>query len=104
MALEPHFRYRPGCSAARCQEAAIYKIAATWSDGTSRELKNYGLACERHREQELAAARRHHEGLRLAADEIVGPVSLYLLRPGCRDAELVPFGTEATGDSGAGCG
>jgi hypothetical protein len=104
MGLELLFHYRPRCSAVLCEEAAIFKIAATWSDGTSRELKNYGLACERHREQELAAARRHHEGLRLAADEIVGPVSLYLLRPGCRDAELVPLGTEATGDSGAGCG
>ena len=31
-------------------ELAIYKIAAAWSDGTSRELKNYGLACETHRD------------------------------------------------------
>ncbi len=37
-----------------CRAPAVYKIAATWSDGSSRELKNYGLACEGHRDQELA--------------------------------------------------
>ena len=81
MIVEPLFRYRPGCSAAHCKAPARYKIAAAWSDGLFRELKNYGLACEQHREQELATARRRHEGLRLAGDETVGPVELYVLRP-----------------------
>jgi hypothetical protein len=95
MACERPFHYRPGCSAPRCREPALYKIAATWSDGSSRELKNYGLACEQHRDQELALARRHHQRLRLAEDESVGSVELYLLRPGCRDAALVPIPTAA---------
>ena len=51
------FRYRPGCSAPGCDRPALYKIAAIWSDGTSRELKNYGLACENHRDLQLSAAR-----------------------------------------------
>jgi hypothetical protein len=69
----------------------VYKIAATWSDGSSRELKNYGLACEVHRDSQLAIARAHHQGIRLSDGETVGPVELYLLRWGCRDAELVPL-------------
>jgi len=85
------FRYRPSCSAGRCDQPAVYKIAATWSDGSSRELKSYGLTCEVHRDSYLAAARRHHEGLRLSDGETVGPVEIYLLRSGCRDAELVPY-------------
>jgi len=66
----------------------VYKIAAAWSDGTSRELKNYGLACESHRLSQLERARSDHKGLRLAEGESVGPIELYLLRDGCRDAEL----------------
>jgi hypothetical protein len=91
MALEPQFRYRPGCSTVGCTAPALYKIAATWSGSSSRELKNYGLACELHREEALAAARPHLEGLRLAEGETVGSLDLYLLREGSRDAELVPL-------------
>ena len=90
MVCEKPFHYHPECSASRCGNPAVYKIAAAWSDGSSGELKNYGLACEQHRDQELAVARQHHQGLRLAEAETVGPVELYRLRPGCRDAELVP--------------
>jgi hypothetical protein len=93
METEKPFRYRPLCSALACQRPAVYKIAASWSDGSSRELKNYGLACAVHRDAQLEAARRRHAGLRLSDDETVGPVELFLLRPGCRDAELVPVET-----------
>ncbi len=103
MPLEPQFRYRPSCTWASCEAPALYKIAATWSGGSSRELKNYGLACEQHRDQLFAAAGRNHERLRLAEDETVGPLELYFLRGGCRDAELVPLRSElihASADSG----
>jgi hypothetical protein len=82
------FRYIPGCSAPGCDHPAIYKIAAAWSDGTSRELKNYGLVCESHRDVLLTLARSHHQGLKLSDGESVGPVELYVLRTGCRDVEL----------------
>jgi hypothetical protein len=102
------FRYQPACSAADCRSPAIYKLAATWSDGTSRELKNYGLACARHCDSQLEAARRRHQALRCSADETVGPVDVYLLQAGCRDAELLPApraransGGEPTGEAGA---
>jgi hypothetical protein len=82
------FRYIPACSAPGCDHPAIYKIAAAWSDGTSRELKNYGLVCEAHRDALLILARSHHQGLKLSDGESVGPVELYVLRTGCRDVEL----------------
>jgi hypothetical protein len=76
------------CNVPDCTKPALYKIAAAWSDGASRELKNYGLACESHRDVQLDRALRHHQALRVAEGETVGPVELYLLREGCRDAEL----------------
>ena len=82
------FRYRPHCSAPACDRPALYKIAATWSDGTSRELKNYGLACENHRESQLIAAQGRVHSLRLSDAESVGPVSSTFLRTGCRDVDL----------------
>ncbi len=83
------FRYQPTCSARGCESPASYKVAASWSDGTSWELKNYGLACEAHKASQLTRARLHREGLVLADGEVIGEVGLFALRPDARDAELV---------------
>src|SRR5262249_34409696 len=88
MAEGRHFHYAPKCSDPGCGQPAGYKIGAVWSDGTSRELKNYGLACEAHREAQLERARVRRDGLRLADGESVGPVSLFALQAGRRDSEL----------------
>ena len=82
------FYYHPTCSAPGCDRNAIYKVAASWSDGTSWELKNYGLACEDHRMSQLARGRLHREGLVLAHGEVVGEVGLYVLEVNARDAAL----------------
>ncbi len=82
------FRYRAECSAPGCGQPALYKVAAAWSDGTSRELKNYGLACESHRAIQLSAAQHRHRGLKLSEGESVGPVELFVLETGRRDTEL----------------
>ena len=82
------FQYIPTCSTPKCGQPAVYKIAAPWSNGTSRELKNYGLACEAHRDSQLALAQLHREDLKLAEGETVGPVGLYKLEAGKRDADL----------------
>jgi hypothetical protein len=82
------FCYQPSCSAHACDRPASFKIAAAWSDGTSRELKNYGLACDLHRESQLTAARERHRALKRSDGESVGPVELFVLRTGCRDVEL----------------
>jgi hypothetical protein len=93
------FRYRPGCSAPACDQPALYKIAAAWSDGTSRELKNYGLACADHSESQLDAARNRVRSLKLGDAESVGPVELYVLRTGCRDVDLRCVGDERHGST-----
>lgn len=82
------FRYKPMCSNRGCSEPAVYKVGAIWSDATSREIKNYGLSCERHRQTQLERAQQHRDGLRLADGETVGPVSLFVLASGRRDSEL----------------
>ena len=83
------FDYQPECGIPDCPEAARFKIAAPWSDGTSRELKNYGVSCERHIEDLLARARKHRLSLRLAEGETVGEVSVYPLVHGQRDRDLL---------------
>jgi hypothetical protein len=82
------FHYTPTCSAPNCMRAAIYKIGASWSAGTSWELKNYGLACEEHKGSQLARAQLHREGLVLADGEAIGQVALFELRTNARDTEL----------------
>ena len=86
--LRKRFDYIPTCSAAGCGAAAVYKIAAPWSDGKSRELKNYGLACDSHRDSQLARGQIHRAGLRLAEGETVGPTGVYRLVSGVIDAQL----------------
>ncbi len=88
MAEENVFHYRPRCSSPGCDEPATFKVGAVWSDGTSRELKNYGLACDAHRQAQLERARRNRAGLKLAEGETVGPITLFILEPGRRDTEL----------------
>ena len=85
------FRYRPGCSAPACDRPAIYKIAATWSDGTSRELKNYGLACEAHRDSQLTAARSRHQCAQALRRRVGRPGRALRFAPGmpgCRFATI----------------
>lgn len=82
------FVYEPLCTEPGCLRPAIFKVAAPWSDGTSRELKTYGLCCLDHRGTQLARARRQRVRLRLTEGEMVGEVGFYQLLPGVRDAEL----------------
>jgi hypothetical protein len=89
---KPTFSYQAICSASECRQPAVYKVAAPWSNGTQRELKNYGLACESHREAQLARAQTHRQGLKLADGETIGQVGLYKLVPGKRDVELPRVG------------
>jgi hypothetical protein len=88
MSEDKLFQHQPACSAPNCGQQAIYKVAAPWSSGSSRELKNYGLACEAHRDSQLARGQLHRQGLVLAEGETVGQVGLYRLEPGKRDVQL----------------
>ena len=82
------FHYCPTCSAPGCEAPAVYKVAASWSDGTSWELKNYGLTCEDHRLAQLARGKTQRQGLLLGDGEVVGQVGLFVLRENSRDATL----------------
>ena len=82
------FHYQPRCYAPQCKRPAVYKVAAPWSNGTSHELKNYGLACEAHRDSQLALGQIHRQGLSLGEGETLGTVGLYKLNTGGRDVEL----------------
>lgn len=84
------FAYMPTCSMPGCGSAAVYKVAAPWSEGPRRELKTYGLACEAHRGELMERSRARREALRLAEGEAIGAVGLYRLIPRHRDAELMP--------------
>jgi hypothetical protein len=79
---EPTFHYSISCSTPGCAEPPRYKIAAPWSDGPLRELKNYGLACERHRDSLLTRAVSRHQSVAIRDDEQVGPVEVIELSPG----------------------
>ncbi|RUL87721.1 hypothetical protein [Tautonia sociabilis] len=86
------YHYTPVCDVEGCDEPAVYKVAADWTDGTQRELKNYGVYCSHHAHEELEEARRRQPMVRLGPGELVGPVQLYELIEGRRDAELIPVG------------
>jgi hypothetical protein len=101
MAEDRVFHYTPKCSEAGCNRPAVFKVGAVWSDGSSRELKNYGLACEAHRHSQFERARKHRDGLHLADGESVGPVALFVLEAGRRDTELVLAADTSPGHSQA---
>ncbi|ADV60860.1 hypothetical protein Isop_0263 [Isosphaera pallida ATCC 43644] len=82
------FEYPPLCSVPDCGRLALYKAGATWSDGSQRELKHYGLACRLHRDDLMARAAASRRALRVSEGEYVGPVVLRRLVAGLRDAEL----------------
>jgi hypothetical protein len=77
------------CYTRGCEESAVYKIAARWSDGITQELKTYALACPAC----VGAAFRHSQAkraaCRLAPGETLESPGIYELARGRRDARLV---------------
>ena len=84
------YHYTPICDVDECDHPAAYKVAAPWSDGTQNELKNYGVYCTHHAYQALEFARERQADVRVGPGENVGPVRLFELIEGRRDAELIP--------------
>jgi hypothetical protein len=82
---ETIFRYATACTFPGCPSPPRYKVAASWSYGPLRELKNYGLACPEHLDLLLDRARQHRESLAVGDDETVGPVEIYELTTGHRN-------------------
>jgi hypothetical protein len=76
--------YRPGCD-----QPAVYKIAARWSDGVTGELKTYALACPGCLAQLFGQSRIKQAACRRAAGETLDPPGIYELARGQRDRQLV---------------
>lgn len=72
----------------RCGAAAVYKIAARWSDGVTHELKTYGLACEGCLVDWLARSLARQAACRLAPGETLEPPGIFELARGQRDRRL----------------
>lgn len=85
------FHYRPECDAVGCQSEPTYKLAASWTNGTSRELKSYGVVCPDHLTRLLVRARASRAALVVTEGEYVGEVGVYRLEPGRLDTELTPI-------------
>ncbi len=75
------FAYEPACSEPGCNRAPTVKIASFWSHGPLREFKNYGLACDEHRDRLLARARVRRAALAVSDDEQIGPAEAIPLTP-----------------------
>ena len=84
------YHYTPVCDVEGCDQPAIYKVAAPWTDGTLKELRNYGVYCSCHSEGQLDRARDRQAKVKLGAGEKVGTMRLYELIEGRLDTELIP--------------
>lgn len=77
------------CSSPNCQQLAIFKIAACWSDGITRELKTYALCCQNCLARQFQQSLRKQQACRLAPGETLEQPGIYLLARGKRDRQLV---------------
>jgi hypothetical protein len=75
--------YTPGCV-----QPAAYKIAARWSDGVTRELKTYGLACDGCLPAWFRQAQERHAACRRAPGESLDVPGIYRITHGERDQRL----------------
>ena len=77
------------CYGIGCGHAARYKVAATWSDGQTCELKTYAIACESCIVTLWNDAKRRRLGYRLIPGETLDEPCIYELMRGSRDRTLV---------------
>jgi hypothetical protein len=80
----PVLCYQPGCGKPAC-----FKIAATWSDGHTRELKTYGLVCADCLVAWYRRALARQKVCRLARGETLEPPGIFEISHGRRDRQLV---------------
>jgi hypothetical protein len=85
---QPPFHYQPRCSKVGCGKHGVFKVASPWTYGNIRELKNYGVCCEEHRDPLFERAKAQAPLVHLSEGETVGAVGVYQILPGVRDAEL----------------
>lgn len=84
----PLTNYVIRCTTRDCPRAAVYKIAAQWSDGLISELKTYALCCAECARERFAEARVKQAACRLTPGESLEAPGIYELKPGERDRGL----------------
>jgi hypothetical protein len=77
------------CYGKDCALEAVYKIASRWSDGVTGELKTYSLCCEACLAECFGQSRRKQALCRLAPGEALDPPSIFVIRKGAHDCELI---------------
>jgi hypothetical protein len=81
--------YSIRCYRRGCEELAVYKIAARWSDGITQELKTYALTCPACLAESFRLSRVKQAACRLASGETLGSPGIYELAHGQRDRQLI---------------
>ncbi len=76
------------CYAAKCQQAAVFKIASHWSDGITAELKTYYLACPACLTKLYQVAMVKREACRQVPGETLDLPGIYEMHRGERDKTL----------------
>ncbi|WP_020472116.1 hypothetical protein [Zavarzinella formosa] len=86
MPMPPHeiICYAPGCG-----KPAVFKIAARWSDGVTRELKTYSLSCADCRDVLFDQAMAKKGTCRLTTGETLSEPEVFDLVRGRRDHDLM---------------
>ena len=79
----PILCYRQGCT-----RPAVYKIAAQWSDGITRELKTYALTCEECLSDYFHQSRQRQKACRTTPGETLETPSIFRMVRGQRDRVL----------------
>ena len=75
--------YTPGCG-----KPAAYKVAASWSNGVTSELKTYGLACADCLPAWFRRAHVRRAACRLTAGEVLDVPGIFRVECGRRDQQL----------------
>jgi hypothetical protein len=76
------------CYGKECRQPAVYKIAAQWSDGITRELKTYALSCSDCLSAFFHKSRQKQQACRLAPGETLEPPGIFQMVRGQRDRVL----------------
>ena len=77
------------CYTHGCEELAVYKIAAHWSDGVTQELKTYALSCSNCLADSFRRILAKQAACRLAPGETLESPGIYVLARGRHDPELI---------------
>jgi hypothetical protein len=80
--------YPVRCYQKGCDQLAVYKIAARWSDGVTQELKTYGLTCPDCLAAWYRRSLDRRAACRLSTGETLEAPGIYELARGSRDRQL----------------